>query len=187
MFDILRIYKKLIFWISADRIGPDMPLTHWLFHFKSLGRALAKKKFAEFGSSFIRHGVYVIGCSKISIGNHVVLRPGTMIHANPEIDSIQIIIEDKVLIGSGVHFYVDKHSFNDTRVPIYDQGFENLSNILVKEGSWIGANSIILPGVTIGQNAVVGAGSVVTKSIPDFCVAVGNPARVIKRIKEDSQ
>jgi acetyltransferase-like isoleucine patch superfamily enzyme len=53
---------------------------------------------------------------------------------------------------------------------------------LLREGCWIGANTVILPGVTIGKNAVVGASSVVTKSIPDYAIAVGNPARVIRSI-----
>ena len=52
----------------------------------------------------------------------------------------------------------------------------------MKEGSWIGANAIILPGVTIGKNAVVGAGSVVTKNVPDFSVFAGAPARLIKML-----
>ncbi|RYY14386.1 MAG: acyltransferase, partial [Chitinophagaceae bacterium] len=54
--------------------------------------------------------------------------------------------------------------------------------VVLKKGCWIGANAIILPGVTIGENSVVGAGSIVTKSIPDRVVAVGSPARVVKKI-----
>ena len=51
----------------------------------------------------------------------------------------------------------------------------------VCDGAWIGNNVVILPGVRIGRKAVVGAGSVVSRSIPDYCIAVGNPARVVKR------
>lgn len=68
-------------------------------------------------------------------------------------------------------------------VPIYDQGFYVSREVMLREGCWIGANVVILPGVTIGKNAVIGAGSIVTKSIPDFCVAAGNPAKVIKQIQ----
>jgi acetyltransferase-like isoleucine patch superfamily enzyme len=183
--NMLNMFKKVNFWLNADRFGPDMPLTHWLFHFNSLGFWLAKKRFNSFGDgSSIRPGVYIVGCSKISVGNNVVFRPGSMLHANTDSSGVQIMIEDKVLIGSGVHVYVDKHRFTDTELAIYDQGFETLFPVFLKEGSWIGANSIILPGVTIGKNSVIGAGSVVTKSVPDFCVAVGNPARVVRYLNE---
>lgn len=53
--------------------------------------------------------------------------------------------------------------------------------IIIDSGSWIGANSIILPGVRIGKNSVIGANSIVSSDIPDYCVAVGIPAKVIKR------
>jgi acetyltransferase-like isoleucine patch superfamily enzyme len=86
------------------------------------------------------------------------------------------------LIGSSVHIYVDTHAFDNVNIPIYDQGFYDSKDVLLREGCWIGANTVILPGVTIGKNAVVGASSVVTKSIPDYAIAVGNPARVIRSI-----
>ena len=54
--------------------------------------------------------------------------------------------------------------------------------IKIKKGAFIGASSIILKGVTIGERSIIGAGSVVTQDIPDYCVAIGNPARVIKKI-----
>ena len=54
--------------------------------------------------------------------------------------------------------------------------------VLVKQGAWIGAGATILPGVTVGKNAIVGAASVVTHDVPDYAVVVGNPARVIKTL-----
>ena len=93
----------------------------------------------------------------------------------------KIIIEDNVMVGAGVHFYVDNHKFESRDIPLIEQGYYPSEGILVKNGAWIGANSIILPGVIIGKNSVIGAGSIVTKSIPDYSVAVGNPAKVIKK------
>lgn len=55
------------------------------------------------------------------------------------------------------------------------------SDVNIKDGCWIGEKVVIMPGVTIGKKSVVGAGSIVTHDIPDFCMAVGNPARVIKK------
>lgn len=178
-----RIISKIKFWLYEDRIGPDMPLTHWLLFSNRLARKLCLRKFGSFGTnSSVRPGVYAVACKRIKIGANVTLRPGTMLHADPREGGAGITIEDKVLIGSSVHIYVDTHAFNNPEMPIFDQGFYNSEPVLLKEGCWIGANAIILPGVTIGKNTVIGAGSVVTKSIPDYSVAVGNPARVIKVI-----
>ncbi|MGY5796045.1 acyltransferase [Rheinheimera faecalis] len=178
-----RIANKIKFWIDEDRIGPDMPLTHWLLFSNRLGRRLCKKKFASFGNnSFVRPGVYAVACKHIHIGENVTLRPGSMLHADPRDGGACIRIENKVLIGSSVHIYVDTHAFDNVNIPIYDQGFYDSKDVLLREGCWIGANTVILPGVTIGKNAVVGASSVVTKSIPDYAIAVGNPARVIRSI-----
>lgn len=178
-----RIISKIKFWLYEDRIGPDMPLTHWLLFSNRLGKTLCVNKFASFGAnSSVRPGVYAVACKRIHIGSNVTLRPGTMLHADPRDGGAGIVIEDKVLIGSSVHIYVDTHAYDRIDIPIYDQGFYDSKQVIIKEGSWIGANSVILPGVIIGKNSVVGAGSVVTKSVPDFCVAVGSPAKVIKKI-----
>ncbi|WP_295020690.1 DapH/DapD/GlmU-related protein [Sulfurimonas sp.] len=86
------------------------------------------------------------------------------------------------MLGSGVHIYVSNHKFDDTSISILKQGHSAPKSVTLKYGCWIGANTIILPGVTIGQNSVVGAGSVVTKSIPENAVYAGNPAKIIKQL-----
>ncbi len=93
-----------------------------------------------------------------------------------------IVVEDDVMIGSGVHIYINNHRFDRMDIPLIDQGYYPDAPVILKKGCWVGANSILLPGVTIGENAVVGAGSVVTRSIGDGVVAVGSPAREIRRI-----
>ena len=72
------------------------------------------------------------------------------------------------------------HVHKNKSIPIINQGYTDSKPILVKKGSWIGANVIILPGVTIGRNSVVGAGSIVTKSVSDHSIVAGNPAVVIE-------
>jgi len=95
-------------------------------------------------------------------------------------DGALIEIQDYVLIGSGVHIYTSNHRFSDRSREIYFQGHNSAEKVTIRTGAWIGAGSILLPGVEVGCNSVIGAGSIVTKNIPDFCIAVGNPAKVIK-------
>lgn len=176
-----RISGKFRFWLYGCRIGPDMPISHLLLFSKTLGRYLASHKLRYFGrGAEIRPFSYLIETKNISIGKNVVIRPGTMLFAVPN-DSGKgdITIEDNVLMGSGVHIYVSNHRFENQNVDIYYQGHSDPKPVTVKQGAWLGANVILLPGVTVGRNAVVGAGSVVTKSVNDFDVVAGVPAKSI--------
>lgn len=92
-----------------------------------------------------------------------------------------IEIEDNVLIASHVMITSENHGINpESDIPYMDQPL-NSCPVKIGEGTWIGEKAVILPGVIIGKKCVVGAASVVTKNIPDYSIAVGNPARVIKR------
>jgi len=178
---LYEIYKKIKFSIDVDRIGPDIPFTHWKLHYKSSMLKLCRDKFLFFSESAdFRAGSYAVYCSQISIKNNVVIRPNTVLMADKD---ARILIEDNVMLGMGVHIYVNNHKFDNIKLPIIEQGYYPSEDVCIKEGAWIGANAIILPGVIVGKNVVIGAGSVVTKSIPDFSVAVGNPAKVIKTIQ----
>jgi len=174
------IRMRVKFWSEADRLGPDIPLTHWRLHFKSSMRELCKRKFKHFGDDAeFRPGAYAVCCSTISLGRRVIVRPGSQLMADSHGG---ITIEDDVMMGAGVHIYVNNHRFDDAGIPIIDQGYYPSAPVVLKKGCWVGANAIILPGVEIGENSVVGAGSVVTKSIPQRVLAVGCPARVVREI-----
>ncbi len=177
---LAEIIDRIRFCISADRIGPDVPFTHWKLHFKSSMKRLCEKKFLFFGEGAeFRAGAYAVACSQISIGKNVVIRPNSMLFAASD---AKIEIEDDVMIGSGVHIYVHNHKFESTTLPIIEQGYSPSEGVTIKTGAWIGANAIILPGVVVGTNSVVGAGSVVTKPVADHVVVAGNPAAIIKNI-----
>ena len=181
------MFKRLKFYLTLDRIGPDMLLTHWILYIKSLTHFLYKSRFNYLDESAdIRPGSYFLNVNTISIGKNVVIRPLSYIAGDPPERSKgkpSIIIEDNVLLADGLRIYPSNHKFADTKKPIALQGDTNTRPVVIKSGSWIGANVIILPGVTIGRNSVVGAGSVVTKNIPDFVVAAGKPGKGIKKIK----
>ncbi len=182
MIDSLR--QKIKFDKKADRLGPDCPFTHWRLFFKKSMRKICEKKFGSFGEDAeFRPYAFAINCSKISIGKKVVIRPGSMLFADTRVPNKgRIIIEDNVLIGSGVHIYVSNHKYGAKNATIMEQGHFEPENTVLKKGSWIGANAILLPGVSIGYNSIVGAGSIVTKNVPDNVVVAGNPAKILKEI-----
>ncbi|MFH1380002.1 MAG: acyltransferase [bacterium] len=180
---LAEIFRKFKFWLTADRLGPDMPLTHIGLYFPSTMKTLCKKRFKHFGEGAeFRPGAYALSCSKISIGNRVVIRAGCMLGADMRQEGGGITIEDDVMLGPSVYFFCNNHKFTDSDVPIIDQGYVESRHITLKKGCWIGANSVILQGVTIGRNAVVGASSVVTKDVPDKVVVAGNPACIVKEL-----
>ncbi|MBX9829332.1 MAG: acyltransferase [Xanthobacteraceae bacterium] len=146
---------------------------------------LCKKMFRSFGEDAVfRAGAYALGCSKISIGARVIIRPGTMLvaghpHNAPNEQEGAIIIEDDSILASGVQIYTNTHKFYDTSRPIGQQGFMPPKDVVIRSGAWIGVNAIILPGVEIGHNVVVGAGAVVRKSVPNGSIVMGNPGKVL--------
>ncbi|MBN1840598.1 MAG: acyltransferase [Campylobacterales bacterium] len=184
---LVELIQKYKFDVQSDRLGPDCPFTHWKLYFKSLARNVCIKKFSQFGiNAEFRAGAYAITCSKISLGNNVVIRPSTMLFADSRKGSHgKIIIEDNVMLGSGVHIYVANHRFDSNQHDIIQQGHYDAKDVVLKKGCWIGANVTILPGVVIGENSVVGAGSIVTKSFPKRVLIAGNPAKVIKYLDKE--
>ena len=122
-------------------------------------------------------------------GKHILIGDKVIINMNCTfVDNNIIEIGNNVLIASNVQIYTATHStkLQERIVDKWEEGKEICRTyalpVKIKDGAWIGGGAIILPGVTIGENSVIGAGSVVTRSIPDNCVAVGNPCRVIKSI-----
>lgn len=170
--------------LTSPKIGPDMYLTHWLLFYKPLRLWFQKKKIWQIGeNSEIRPFCTIIGTNNVKIGKNVIIPPGTNLVSFPNNHDAIICIEDDVLLGPNVSIYCSTHNFQNVKVPIKDQGY-NMSSVTLKSGCWIGINTVILPGVTIGKNSVVGANSLVNKDVPDYCIAVGSPARVIRNLNE---
>lgn len=91
-----------------------------------------------------------------------------------------IRIEDNVLIANKVYISDNVHAYEDVSQPVINQPVLFKSAVTIKSGAWIGENVCII-GASVGKNSIVGANSVVTTDIPDYCIAVGAPARVIKK------
>lgn len=90
-----------------------------------------------------------------------------------------VYIGDRALIGYRTQIISGNHRVPERNEQIFTAGHVHRP-VRIENDVWVGANCVILPGVTIGEGAVIGAGSIVTKSIPPFAIAVGNPARVIR-------
>ena len=115
---------------------------------------------------------------KIEIGSNVSINRGCILTATGGIS-----IGDHVLIGPNVVIYTQNHRYDGVG-PIARQGF-TFGKVTLEDHVWLGANVVILPGVTIGAGSIVGAGAVVTADIAPDTLAVGNPARPIRRLHRD--
>jgi acetyltransferase-like isoleucine patch superfamily enzyme len=113
----------------------------------------------------------------------VVLGDGTSIAGGCVISAARsIVLGRRVLIARNVYLADHSHAFEDTTTAVMDQGIDRLLPIAVGDGAWLGENVVVGPGVTIGRGAVVGANSVVLADVPDFAVAVGAPARIVRSL-----
>jgi maltose O-acetyltransferase len=92
-----------------------------------------------------------------------------------------LVIGDDCRFGPYVMIHTANHELDDPVQPLWSLGWRDDGPLEIGPNSWIGMGSCVLPGVTIGEGCVVGAGSVVTRDLPDFTVAVGNPATVIRK------
>ena len=100
------------------------------------------------------------------------------------IDVAKVKIGDNCQMAPNVAIYTAGHPLHPvSRNSMYEYGI----SVTIGDNVWIGGNTVIMPGVHIGSNTVIGAGSVVTKDIPDWVVAVGNPCRVIRQITEEDK
>jgi maltose O-acetyltransferase len=115
-----------------------------------------------------------------SYGRHIYLGDHVFVNANCTIlDNAEVHIGHHVMIGPSVQIFTPAHALEaEDRI----QGWEVAQAIVIEDKVWIGGAAILLPGVRIGCQAVVGAGAVVTRSVPPFSVVAGNPARVIREL-----
>lgn len=159
--------------------------------------------FAAFGSqSKILKPTGIDGPKRIFIGNKVLISCYGWLAANPLTGNknCKLIIGDGTYIGRFAHIYAtskieigkkvliaDKvyisdnlHGYKNINMPVIDQPIVQTNEVVIGDGAWLGENVCIV-GASVGKNCVIGANAVVTKNIPDYCIAVGIPAQIIKR------
>ena len=119
-------------------------------------------------------------------GQRIVIGDGTYVGRFVHINAYSsVVIESSVLISDRVFISDVHHQSVDDDVPIINQGPTYPKPVLLKSGCWIGVGAAIMPGVTIGRNAVVGANAVVTRDVPDNMVARGIPAAVFPKTSKN--
>jgi len=163
----------------------------------------ASGAFASFGSgSVIQLPVRLAGEGRIAVGSRVFIGAGCWLQALGDGDGPALVIGDgtkivggsvfsaassirigsKVLMARNAYIADHQHAFSDTTRAVLDQGIERVAPVEIGDGAWLGENVVVGPGVTIGRGSVIGANSVVLRDVPEYSVAVGTPARVVRRL-----
>mgnify|MGYP002797532212 FL=1 len=146
--------------------------------FDGIGK-IVKELLGKSDGAFINPPFYCDYGSHIEVGKNFFANYNCTI-----IDVAKVKIGDNCQMAPNVAIYTAGHPLHPvSRNSMYEYGI----SVTIGDNVWIGGNTVIMPGVHIGSNTVIGAGSVVTKDIPDWVVAVGNPCRVIKQITEDDK
>lgn len=148
----------------------------------SFRRVLHKLLLKNLGpDTYIDYNTYFRYSKRIIIGSNTVINRGCKFFGSYFEKSVIIEIGNNVAIAPFCCFFSAGHDYEYIDLP------DIAASIIIKDNVWIGGKSIILPGVTIGEGSIIGAGSIVTKDIPAWSIAVGNPAKVIKsrKIKEE--
>lgn len=163
---------------------------------------LAGGAFARFGAhSVIQPPVRVAGERSIAIGSDVWIGAGSWLQSLGDGTAVTLEIGDgtraagncvlsaarsvtlgrQVLLARGVYISDHIHRYDDISLPVLEQGLDRVEPVEIGDGAWLGENVVVCPGVRIGRGSVIGANAVVTTDIPDYCVAVGAPARIVRQ------
>ena len=179
-----RLLKLVLEWCFLTTASPIFKLRFfpwglWNIHIKPGANCLRPIVLSDsiskvIGSNFSCQGNLVLG-GTIQIGDNVGVNHNVFIVGGPQSG---ISIGNYVLIGPNVVLRSSDHDFSDPDKPIRLQGHIH-GTIVIEDDVWLGANVVVTKNVRIGKGSVIGAGSVVTKDIPPYSVAVGTPARVI--------
>ena len=128
--------------------------------------------------AYFEPGVWLTSdAGRISIGG------GTLLNLNVMVAAVdQVSIGEHCMVANGCLITDGNHRFDDPDTPVPWQGFTSKGPVRIGDNVWLGANVVVTSGVTIGRRAVIGANSVVTQDIPEFAIAAGAPARVLRSV-----
>lgn len=179
------------------RLGSEIYLLINRYQFKGIGKGcrifsplkINGKKNIQFGNDIVVEYKTWLTALPIKYGDTAMLEIGdgtNLGHFNHIYATKSIKIGKHVLTADRVYISDNLHSYEDVTIPIIHQPVKQVGEVEIGDGSWIGEGVCII-GAKIGKGCVVGANAVVTKDIPDYCVAVGAPAEVIKQYNHDTK
>lgn len=163
----------LALYYGGAQYFPTQPVPGWRLGY-SIRRWLLGHIVEQCGT-----GVIVKGRAYFGTGRHLHVGDRSQLGQNLRAES-DLVLGTDVVMGPDVVLMSSAHAFEATNIPVNQQGALTRRPIIIGNDVWIGTRVIVLPGVTIGNQAVIGAGSVVTKSVPAGAIVAGNPARIIR-------
>lgn len=148
----------------------------WEIMPQTLRNVFFKIVFGQYGKkSMLDYQTYFRYPTRVFIGNNVTINRGTKVYASAHYKHVQIKFGNNIAVGPECSFFAAGHDDTEYTLP------DTAASIIVEDNVWIGGRCIVLQGVTIGEGAVIAAGSVVTKDVPAYTVVGGVPARIIKK------
>lgn len=166
--------KQIIGRLIYNLLGKNMPLSDSKFSFGS------KKVRGFCGKLLLKHCGKNVNIEKgAQFNTEVSLGDNSGIGVNATI-SAYVTIGNDVMMGPECNIYTQNHAYARRDIPMSMQGHEKPRPVVIGNDVWIGSRVTILPGVHIGDGAIIGAGSVVTKDVPPYTIVAGNPAKIIK-------
>jgi acetyltransferase-like isoleucine patch superfamily enzyme len=118
-----------------------------------------------------------------SESGHIAIGGGSLLNLNVMVAAVErVTIGEHCMLANGCLVTDGNHRFDDPETPVPWQGFTSKGPVTIADNVWLGANAVVTSGVTIGRRSVIGANSVVIEDVPDFSIAAGAPAKVLKSI-----
>lgn len=163
----LAVYLYVVRWLPEGPMPFGKPA-------RCLRRWVCTPLFANAGSGInVERGAFFGDGSRVSVGDRSSIGINARLHGT-------VAIGRDVMMGPYVLVYALGHATDRVDVPMIEQGNATEQPVTIDDDVWLGARSILLPGVRVGRGSVVGAGAVVARSVPPYSVVVGNPARVVR-------
>lgn len=180
--------NPLRFRLSLSALFNSIFLARLFKHFGKNSKLISPLKIDGFRNIHIGDQVTIgykswlaaVGSSTLIISNGCRIGSFNEIYATDRIE-----IGENVLIADNVYICDNAHDYEDIRTPILGQPVINKGRVKVGSGAWLGRNVVVI-GTSIGRNSVIGVNSVVLSDVPDFCVAVGSPAKEIRRWNQNA-